>query len=134
VLREPVAVDARPDLPGVPREPHRIQGLADDDVPALLGEVERMRAAQDQRRRGANRTRSSQRLRLTRGYVYAVRRGDLAAFRSAKYARIRRVDLCVWLEARPSKGLAAGPLSVSRPNALAPPWWSPSPRLVSQVS
>jgi excisionase family DNA binding protein len=112
-----------PDLVRVLLEPQRIVRLEAADVPALLGDLERVRAALWNRLIGGSRVETpapvqdvagevltvpevARELRFTRAYVYeAVRRGDVAAVRKGKYVRIQRTDLRAWLEGRPVKGL-----------------------------
>jgi excisionase family DNA binding protein len=117
---------AKSDLVRILLEPQRIAGLAAADVPTLLGDLERVRAALWDRMLRGSRAETptaagdadevltvpevALELRFTRAYVYeAVRRGDVTAVRKGKYVRIRRADLRAWLEGRPPNELDPRP-------------------------
>lgn len=115
--------DGSPDLGLVLADPRRVADLHANDIPALLGALEQVRAALWSRMlrtpapiaRDADDTAGDQLLtvadvagevRFTPGYVYeAVRRGQLSAVRKGKYVRIRRADLRAWLDGLPAKDL-----------------------------
>jgi excisionase family DNA binding protein len=122
-------VDLDSDLALVVADPQRIAEVRSDEVPALLGALEQVRAALWARmvRVPAPAAREpgidagdklltvpdvAAELRFTPSYVYeAVRRGDLAAVRKGKYVRIRRVDLRTWLDGQSPRGLDARPVT-----------------------
>ena len=107
--------DGSPDLAQVLGDPQRAGELRPDEIPALLGALEHVRAAlwaQMVRAAGPVKREAdgagehdlltvpevAAELRFTRGYVYeAVRRGELPAVRKGKYVRLRRGDLAAWL-------------------------------------
>jgi excisionase family DNA binding protein len=107
--------DGSPDLALVVADPHRATELRRDEIPALLGALEQVRAllwiqmvrvAETVEREAAGTAGhelltvpdAAAELRFTRGYVYeAVRRGELPAVRKGKYVRLRREDLAAWL-------------------------------------
>jgi excisionase family DNA binding protein len=115
--------DGSPDLGLVLADPGRVADLRADDIPALLGALEQIRAALWARMlcapapvaRDPDGTPGDRLLtvaevaaevRFTPGYVYeAVRRGQLSAVRKGKYVRIRRADFRAWLDGLPAKGL-----------------------------
>jgi excisionase family DNA binding protein len=112
--------DAAIDIAQIVADPACVADLRADDVPALLGTLEQLRAALWARmlRGSAPVTQDldgpigdrlltvpevAAEMRFTRGYVYdAVRRGQLAAVRTGKYVRIRRAALTAWLDGHPS--------------------------------
>ena len=124
-IDNPPPVDVKPDLALVVADPGRIADLRADDVPALLGALERVRTALwAQMVRVPTPTvrepdagdglltvpEVARELRFTRSYLYeAVRRGDLAAVRKGKYVRIRRADLRAWLDGYSPRRLDAQP-------------------------
>lgn len=113
-------LDARPDLAHFVANPARVAELGAEDVPALLGALEQLRAALWARLvrvpAPVDRDRNSAvgeqvltvaevaaELKFTRGYVYdAIRRGQLSAVHTGKYVRIRRAALTAWLDGRPA--------------------------------
>lgn len=115
--------DGSPDLGLVLGNPGRVADLRADDIPALLGALEEVRAALWSRMLCAPApvardpagaagdqlltvAEVAAEVRFTPGYVYeAVRRGQLSAVRKGKYVRIRRADLRAWLDGLPAKGL-----------------------------
>lgn len=113
-------------------DPTRVADLRAEDVPALLGALEQVRAALWARmlRAPAPVARDpdgseqlltvaeiAAELRFTVDYVYdAVRRGQLSAVRKGKYVRIRRADLRAWLDGFSSRGLDPRP---ARPDSGA---------------
>lgn len=145
--------DRKPDLALVIADPRRIAELHVDEIPGLLGALERVRAALWARmvrapapvtREPGTDTRDelvtvpevAKELRFTRAYMYeAVRRGDLSAVRKGKYVRIRRSDLRAWLDGRPAKGLDPRPRppDSARHAPTRPGPASPSPG-ISRVS
>lgn len=125
-----MTTETTPRLALVVADPLRIAGLRAEDVPALLGQLEELRAtlwarmvrppapAADNPAAAAvadilTVPDVARELRFTSAYVYeAVRRGDLAAVRKGKYLRIRRADLRAWLDGRaPAKALDQHPVS-----------------------
>jgi excisionase family DNA binding protein len=124
-----VIADFRPDLLRILLEPQRIAELAAHDIPAFLGDLERVRAALWGRMLHGGKTDTTasavdsvdevltvpevaRELKFTRAYIYeAVRRGDVAAIRQGKYVRIRRQDLRAWLAGRPAKALDRQPVA-----------------------
>jgi excisionase family DNA binding protein len=118
-------VDRKPDLALVVADPRRVAELGADDIPALLGDLELVRAVlwAQMVRTPAPTAREpdagdelltvpevAAELRFTRSYVYeAVRRGHLTAVRKGKYVRIRRADLRAWLDGYSPRGLDARP-------------------------
>ena len=130
-----------PDLSLVVAEPHRVADLRTDDIPALLGALEQIRAAlwSHMLRTLAPVARESDdtvgdqlltvadvaaEVRFTPGYVYeAIRRGQLSAVRKGKYVRIRRAQLRAWLDGFPANGLDPRP---AHPDSR-PPWSSHQP-------
>ena len=142
-------MDSKPDLALVVADPRRIADLRVDDVPALLGALEELRAelwarmlrvpTPAVREPGIDAEHElltvpevAAELRFTRGYVYeAVRRADLPAVRKGKYVRIRRTDLRAWLDGHSSRGLDSGPASPdsSRHAPPRPGPTSPSSRI-----
>jgi len=114
-------MDRKPDLAGVIADPRGIADLQADDVPALLGVLEGLRAAlwaqmlrtpvpiaseTDPGDECLTVPEVARELRFTLGYVYeAVRRGDLAGVRKGKYVRIRRADLRAWLDGNTTRVL-----------------------------
>ena len=103
--------------------PELATAIAVESVPAILGRLERAKAAlwtrlltAASRRPDAQGARSqdelltvpevAKRLRFTRAYLYeAVRHGDLVAVRKGKYVRIRQADLDAWLDGPSAMGL-----------------------------
>jgi excisionase family DNA binding protein len=96
-------------------DPQRANELRPDEIPALLGTLEQLRATlwlnmvrgSGTAKRDADAgggelltvPEVAAQLRFTRGYVYeAVRRGELPAVRKGKYVRLRREDLESWLD------------------------------------
>lgn len=112
--------DAAADLTHIVANPARVADLRAEDVPALLGALEELRAALWARMvraptpvaRDFEGVAGEQlltvadvaaELRFTRAYVYdAVRCGQLSAVRTGKYVRIRRAALRAWLDGRPA--------------------------------
>jgi excisionase family DNA binding protein len=118
-------MNGSPDLALVLADPQRAADLRPDEIPSLLGMLERVRAAlwaQMVRAPAVVRPETSSdghelltvpevaaELRFTRGYIYeAVRRGELPAVRKGKYVRLRRADLEAWLGGRAEARLDAG--------------------------
>jgi excisionase family DNA binding protein len=113
-------LDASPDLAHIVANPARVADLRSEDVPALLGALEELRAAlwahmlraaapvaRDPTGRTGEQLLTvaevATELKFTRGYVYdAVRCGQLSAVRTGKYVRIRRAALTAWLDGRPA--------------------------------
>lgn len=133
-----MTTETTPRLALVVADPLRIASLRVEDVPALLGQLEELRAtlwarmmrppapAADNPAAGAvadilTVPDIARELHFTSAYVYeAVRRGDLAAVRKGKYVRIRRADLRAWLEGRaPAKAL--DPRTTSRDSSRHAP-------------
>jgi excisionase family DNA binding protein len=103
--------DGSRDLVQVVADPQRATELRPDQIPALLGTLEQVRAAlwvqmvrapwpvkREADGAGAHEFLTvpevAAELRFTRGYVYeAVRRGELPAVRKGKYVRLRRGDI-----------------------------------------
>jgi excisionase family DNA binding protein len=128
----PMNTDAKPDLVRILAEPDRVVALSAADVPMLLGELERVRAALWDRMLRGSAVRDlaptgdaddeiltvpevARELRFTRAYAYeAVCRGDFAAVRTGKYVRIRRADRRAWLEGRPPARLDPRPARADR--------------------
>ena len=120
-------LDGPPELGLVLADPRRVADVQVDDIPALLGALEQVRAALWSRMlcapapvaRDPDGTAGDHLLtvaevaaevKFTLGYVYeAVRRGQLSAVRKGKYVRIRRADLRAWLDGLPAKGLDPRP-------------------------
>lgn len=103
-------------------DPRRVAAIPSEEIPVLLGEIERLRTAlwaQLVRPLETPRVAASvdadeyltvpeaaAALRFTDAYLYeAVRRQDLPAIRKGRYVRIRRDDLRAWLDGRAARGL-----------------------------
>jgi excisionase family DNA binding protein len=111
-----MSLNGPPDLALVLADPRRVADLRANEIPALLGTLEQVRAAlwarmirpqaevvQDSRGAAGDQLLTvaevAAEAKFTPGYVYdAVRRGQLSAVRKGKYVRIRRADLQAWLE------------------------------------
>ena len=117
--------DASAHLAMVLADPKRAADLRAEDIPAVLGALEQVRAAlwarmlraptpvardPDGSEQLLTVAEIATELRFTLSYVYdAVRRGQLSAVRKGKYVRIRRADLKAWLDGFSSRGLDPRP-------------------------
>jgi excisionase family DNA binding protein len=116
-------LNGSPELALLVADPQRATELCCDQIPALLGALEQVRAAlwiqmvraaEPVEREAASAAGhelltvpdAAAELRFTRGYVYeAVRRGELPAVRKGKYIRLRREDLEAWLRGQGATSL-----------------------------
>lgn len=107
------------DLAGLLSDPARVAAIPPEAVPALLGELERLKAtlwaqlmvlvsqnghtAESEEERWLTVPEVAKRLHFAPSYVYQLaRRGELPALRTGKYVRVRLTDLREW-EARLGK-------------------------------
>jgi excisionase family DNA binding protein len=118
-----MGIDGPPDLAHLVANAGRVADLRVENIPAVLGVLEQLRAALWARmlRTPEPPVRAADgddlltvpevaaELKFTTAYVYeAVRRQQLGAVRKGKYVRIRRDDLQAWLEGRRPRTLDQG--------------------------